>query len=231
MRPHHLVKGALIPDLDRLLYAPVLDDEEAPLLRIRAIGRALSRLEDPIDECIGYGVGLESPHCPRRVDDLEELGAVGHGIHLFPIIFVARVAPMIAPSRRRVFLFWLRAQKQRSFPARALPRLVHLREPPRCAKADLCANREMAVDDMIVYRYFWQWPDFRAPAPTELLNPEFLSALRRTPATFRGDSQLSLRSQESDRSPSLRTRVGHQLEFRRPRRLTAEGLFVLRVAA
>ena len=38
------------------------------------------------------------------------------------------------------------------------------REPPRCAKADLCANREMAVDDMIVYRYFWQWPDFRAPA-------------------------------------------------------------------
>src|ERR1700732_466091 len=47
MRPDHLVEGALIPDLHCLLYGPVLEDEEAPLLRIRAIGRALSRLEDP----------------------------------------------------------------------------------------------------------------------------------------------------------------------------------------
>src|ERR1700730_3882615 len=74
MRPDHLVEGALIPDLHCLLYGPVLDDEEAPLLRIRAIGRALSRLEDPIDDCIVYGVGLEAPHCPRRVDDLEKRG-------------------------------------------------------------------------------------------------------------------------------------------------------------
>ena len=58
MRPDHLIKRALIPDLHRLLYGPVLDDEEAPLLRIRAIGRALSRLEDPIDERIGTGSGL-----------------------------------------------------------------------------------------------------------------------------------------------------------------------------
>ena len=109
MRPDHLIKRALIPDLHRLLYGPVLDDEEAPLLRIRAIGRALSRLEDPIDERIGHGVGLEAPHCTRRVDDLEKLGGVDHEIHLFPIIFVAGVVPMIAPSRRRVIVFWLRA--------------------------------------------------------------------------------------------------------------------------
>jgi hypothetical protein len=36
---------------------------------------------------------------------------------------------------------------------------------------------------------------------------------------------------ESDQSPSLSKRVGRQLEFRRRRHLTAEGLFVLRVAA
>src|SRR3984893_15732798 len=86
MGPDPLAEGPLIPALHCLLYGPVLDDEEAPLLRIRAIGRALSRLEDPIDDCIGYWVGLEAPHCPRRVDDLEKLGAVGHEIHLFPMI-------------------------------------------------------------------------------------------------------------------------------------------------
>ncbi|TMJ22894.1 MAG: hypothetical protein E6G96_19285 [Alphaproteobacteria bacterium] len=32
----HLVEGALTPDLQRLLYRPFLDDEEAPVLRIRA---------------------------------------------------------------------------------------------------------------------------------------------------------------------------------------------------
>jgi hypothetical protein len=57
MRPDHLIKRALIPDLHRLLYGPVLDDEEAPLLRIRAIGRALSRLEDRLMSASGTGSG------------------------------------------------------------------------------------------------------------------------------------------------------------------------------
>jgi len=92
MRPHHLVEGAPIPDLHHLLYGPILYDEKAPLLRIRAIGRALPRLEDAIDERIGYGVRPEAPHCPRRVDDLEKLGAVGHKAPLFLIIFVASVS-------------------------------------------------------------------------------------------------------------------------------------------
>jgi hypothetical protein len=43
------------------------------------------------------------------VDDLEKLGGIDHEIHLFPMIFVASVVPMIAPSRRRVIVFWLRA--------------------------------------------------------------------------------------------------------------------------
>src|SRR5690349_16007368 len=78
MRADHLVKGALIPDLHRLLYGRVLDDEEAPLLRVRAIGRALPRLEDAFDEAIGYGVGPKAPHCPRRVNDLKELRGLDH---------------------------------------------------------------------------------------------------------------------------------------------------------
>src|SRR5215475_9038301 len=78
MRSDHLVEGALIPDLHRLLYAPVLDDKETPLLRICAIGRPLPRFEDAIDERIGYGVGLEAPHCPRRAHDLKKLSAVDH---------------------------------------------------------------------------------------------------------------------------------------------------------
>jgi hypothetical protein len=53
MRPHHLVERAPIPDLHRLLYGSILYDEKAPLLRIRAILRALPRLEDAIDERIG----------------------------------------------------------------------------------------------------------------------------------------------------------------------------------
>ena len=53
MRPHHFVEGAPIPDLHHLLYGPILYDEKAPLLRIRAILRALPRLEDAIDERIG----------------------------------------------------------------------------------------------------------------------------------------------------------------------------------
>src|SRR5215470_17976023 len=98
MRPDHLVEGALIPDLHGLLDGPVLDDEEAPLLRIRAVGRALPGLEDAVDERIRYGVRLEAPHGPRRMDDVEKLSAVGHQYRPFPIIFARRVVAMIAPS-------------------------------------------------------------------------------------------------------------------------------------
>ena len=80
MRSHHLVEGALIPHLHRPLDGGVLDHEEAPLLRIRAIGRALPRCEDAIDERVGYGVGLETPHCARRLHDLEKLAAGSHEI-------------------------------------------------------------------------------------------------------------------------------------------------------
>src|SRR6516164_6219036 len=82
MRADHFVEGALIPDLHRLLYGRVLDNEEAPLLRIRAIGRALPRFEDTIDERIGYRVGLEAPHCARRVDDLKKLSTLDHKVPL-----------------------------------------------------------------------------------------------------------------------------------------------------
>src|SRR5439155_25914609 len=41
VRTDQLIKRALIPDLHRLLYGRVPYDEEAPLLRISAIGRAL----------------------------------------------------------------------------------------------------------------------------------------------------------------------------------------------
>ena len=80
MRAHYFVEGTLIPDLHRSLDGGVLDHEEAPLLRIRAIGRALPRCEDAIDERVGYGVGLEAPHSPRRLNDLEKLGIGGHEI-------------------------------------------------------------------------------------------------------------------------------------------------------
>jgi hypothetical protein len=80
MRSHHLVEGALIPDLHCPFDGGVLDDEEAPVLRIRAIGRVLPRCEDAIGERIGYGVGLEAPHCPRRLHDLEKLAAGSHEI-------------------------------------------------------------------------------------------------------------------------------------------------------
>jgi hypothetical protein len=48
---------------------------------------------------------------------------------------------------------------------------------------------------------------------------------------FRRDNRLSLRSLETDRSPSLRTRVGRQPELQIHHHRTAEHLFVPRVAA
>src|SRR5215469_6656481 len=79
MRPDHLVVGALIPNLHRLLYGPVLNHEEAPLLGVRAIGRALPRLENSTDERVRHRIRFKPPHRSRRLDDLEQFGVAGHG--------------------------------------------------------------------------------------------------------------------------------------------------------
>ena len=78
MRAHHLVERLLVPDLHRLLDGSVLDDEEAPALRVAAVGGALPGLEDLAEQRIGHRVRLQAPHGARRMNDLEEVGSVRH---------------------------------------------------------------------------------------------------------------------------------------------------------
>ncbi len=71
-RPDHLVERLLVPDLHGLLDRRVLDHQEAPGLRVAAIGGARCRRRRILlDQLIRHRIGLQPPHRAGGADDFE----------------------------------------------------------------------------------------------------------------------------------------------------------------
>ena len=78
-RPDHLVESLLVPALHGLLDLGILDHQEAPFLRVAAVGRADAGAQDLGDHLVGHRIRLQSPHRAAGFYGLEQ---IRHGVLL-----------------------------------------------------------------------------------------------------------------------------------------------------
>ena len=74
----NLVERALVINLNGLFDFRVLNDQKSPGLRVCGVGCRGPRLKDLPNEFVRYRVRLQSAHSPGGMDDVEDVGFLGH---------------------------------------------------------------------------------------------------------------------------------------------------------
>ena len=81
-RADNLIERLFVPGLHGFLDRRVLDDHEAPFLRVAAIGGAKPGFQHFFDQRVWHGVRLQPPHGAGGAHDLEHVVDVSHGFIL-----------------------------------------------------------------------------------------------------------------------------------------------------